>query len=229
MSLQARLDAFKADFLAGRRGFTPSAEVVGMMGRAVEELRGSGVLDHAKKIGDLAPEFTLAAADGVVFSSKELLKKGPLIVSFYRGVWCPYCNLELQALQASLAYYRAAGADLVAISPQTPVNSRRSERENELDFPILSDVGGAVAEAFGIRFALPDYLIELYKTFGINLPEINGAEANGDESWTLPVPARFLIASSGEIHYADINPDYTHRPEPEALLPALHALNATTK
>lgn len=224
MSLQARLDAFKASFLAGGQGFAPPAEAVGMMGRAVEELRGSGVLDHAKKIGDLAPEFTLAAADGVVLSSKELLKKGPLIVSFYRGVWCPYCNLELQALQASLAYYRAAGADLVAISPQTPVNSRRSERENELDFPILSDVGGAVAEAFGIRSALPDYLIELYKTFGINLPEING-----NESWTLPVPARFLIASSGEIHYADINPDYTHRPEPEALLPALHALNATTK
>jgi peroxiredoxin len=133
--------------------------------------------------------------------------------------WCPYCNLELQALQAALAEIEARGASLVAISPQTPLNSRKSERDNKLTFKILSDAKAELANAFGIRFALPDYLIEVYKGFKTDLPLVNG-----DPSWVLPMPARYVIGADGVIAYAEINPDYTQRPDPSDLLPVLDRL-----
>jgi peroxiredoxin len=143
-------------------------------------------------------------------------------VSFYRGVWCPYSNLELQALQAALPEINARGASLVAISPQTQANSRKSQRDNKLDFPILSDVGSEVANAFGIRFSLPAYLAEVYKIFGNNLPVIND-----DPSWVLPMPARYVIGKDGVIAYSEVNPDYTQRPDPSELLPVLDRLRAS--
>jgi peroxiredoxin len=124
--------------------------------------------------------------------------------------------MELQALQAALPEYRKLGADLVAISPQTAPNSRKSMRENKLDYPILSDTHNDVAAAFGLRFNLPDYLVDLYKSLKNDLPSFNG-----DPSWTLPMPARYVIGRDGIIEYADVNPDYTRRPEPEELLPVL--------
>jgi peroxiredoxin len=166
MALQDRLDAFKADFVEGRLAVKPTKERLAAMERATSELIASGLAQRAKKAGDAAPAFTLNDSEGNPVSSRDLLANGPLVVSFYRGVWCPYCNLELQALQASLADITARRASLVAISPQTGVNSRKSERDNKLAFPILSDSKSEVANAFGIRFALPDYLVEVYKTFG---------------------------------------------------------------
>jgi peroxiredoxin len=148
-----------------------------------------------------------------------LLAAGPLVLSFYRGVWCPYCNLELQALEATLPRFRELGASLVAISPQTAANSRKSLRQNGLSFPILSDAGNDVAAAFGLRFALPDYLVDLYKQLKNDLPAFNG-----DPGWTLPMPARYVIGRDGIIAYAEVNPDYTRRPEPESLLPVLERL-----
>lgn len=218
MSLQAKLDAFKADFRAGKPPYSVSSDVIDTMNRATAELIASGAARRALKAGDIAPDFSLAAPDGAMIASADLLAKGPLVVSFYRGVWCPYCNMELQALQAALPAYREAGANLVAISPQTRPNSRKSMRQNGLDFPILSDPGGDVAAAFGVRFALPDDLVALYQRLGNNLPAVNG-----DESWTLPMPGRFVIGQDRRIRYAEVNPDYTRRPEPEALLPAIRA------
>lgn len=216
MTLQERLDAFKADFKSGKPPFNAPAHIHPIMARATAALIASGAAGRALKAGDRAPEFTLAAPDGTPVSSADLLANGPLVVSFYRGVWCPYCNMELQALQAALPEFRTAGASLVAISPQTRINSRKSVRENGLDFPILSDVGNDVAAAFGLRFALPDYLVDLYKSLGNQLPIFNG-----DDSWTLPMPARFVIGSDGVIAYAEVNPDYTRRPEPSDMLPAI--------
>ncbi len=216
MPLQARLDAFKADFRAGKPPYNAPAEIHPIMERATAELIASGAARRALKVGDTVPAFKLNDAEGRPVPSTDLLAQGPLVVSFYRGVWCPYCNMELQALQAALPAYRTAGAQLVAISPQTAPNSRKSQRENKLDFPILSDPGNRVAKSFGLRFALPDYLVELYKRLKNDLPAING-----DPSWTLPMPGRFVIGSDGRVRYADLNPDYTHRPEPEELLPAL--------
>ena len=222
MALQDRLDAFKADFVSGRLPLKPTKEVLDAMHRATAELIESGQAQRAKKAGDVAPEFTLNDSDGKPVSSRELLAKGPLVVSFYRGVWCPYCNMELQALQSALPEIAARGASLIAISPQTAPNSRKSQRDNKLGFPILSDVKSEVANAFGVRFALQDYLIELYKGFKNDLPALND-----DPSWVLPMPARFVIGTDGIIAYAEVNPDYTQRPDPSELLPVLDRLNAS--
>jgi peroxiredoxin len=222
LALQDRLDAFKADFVGGKLAFKPTKERLDAMARATAELIESGQAQRAKKAGDAAPEFSLKDPEGNPVSSRELLAKGPLVVSFYRGVWCPYCNLELQALQAALPEIAARGASLVAISPQTGANSRKSQRDNKLDFPILSDVRSEVANAFGIRFALPDYLAEVYKAFGNNLPVINE-----DPAWVLPMPARYVIGTNGVIAYSEVNPDYTQRPDPSELLPVLDRLRAS--
>lgn len=216
MSLQDRLDAFKADFQAGKPPYNVPPSVIETMHRATSELIASGAAQKALKAGDKAPAFTLNDPDGKPMSSADLLRQGPLVVTFYRGVWCPYCNMELQALQAALPEIRDAGARVVAISPQVAANSRKSVRQNALEFPILSDVHNDVAAAFGLRFALQGYLIELYKSLKNDLPAFNA-----DPSWTLPMPARYVIAQDGTIVYAEVNPDYTRRPDPSEMLPAI--------
>ncbi len=221
MSLQAKLDAFKADFEAGKPPYSVPRSVIETMHRATAELAASGAANRALKVGDKAPHFSQKDPEGNIVSSAELLKKGPLIVSFYRGVWCPYCNMELQALQAALPEFERLGAKLVAISPQTAPNSRKSVRDNKVKFPILSDVKNEVAESFGLKFSLPDYLVELYKRLKNDLPSFNG-----DPSWTLPMPARFVIAQDRTILYAEVNPDYTRRPDPRELLPVLDRARA---
>jgi peroxiredoxin len=212
MLLQAKLDAFKTDFEAGKPPYSVPRSVIETMHRATAELIASGAAQRARQAGDLAPSFSLKDPEGNIVSSNELLKEGPLVVSFYRGVWCPYCNMELQALEAAKPAFDKYGASLLAISPQTAPNSRKSVRQNKLTFPILSDVKGKVGAAFG----LPDYLIELYKSLKNDLPTFND-----DPNWTLPMPARYVIGQDGTILYSEVNPDYTHRPEPEDMIPVL--------
>ncbi|WP_186223761.1 peroxiredoxin-like family protein [Burkholderia gladioli] len=221
MSLQQKLDAFKADFRAGKPPYNAPAEIHPIMERATAELIASGQAGRAVQAGDRAPQFTLRDQDGKLVSSADLLAQGPLVITFYRGVWCPYCNLELQALDAALPQLREYGARLVAISPQTPVNSRKSVRDNQLDFPVLSDAKGEVGAAFGLRFALPDYLVELYRKLKNDLPV-----TNDDPSWTLAMPARYVIGQDGVVLYSEVNPDYTRRPEPEDLFPVLERARA---
>jgi peroxiredoxin len=216
MSLQAKLDAFKADFEAGKPPYNVPYPVIETMHRATAELIESGAARRAKKAGDVAPSFSLKDPEGNVVNSADLLKRGPLVLSFYRGVWCPYCNMELQALEAAKPEFDRYGASLVAISPQTTPNSRKSVRQNKLSFPILSDVKGKVGAAFGLRFDLPDYLVELYKQLKNDLPTFND-----DPSWSLPMPARYVIGQNGVILYSEVNPDYTRRPEPEDMIPVL--------
>ncbi|MFG1293925.1 peroxiredoxin-like family protein [Xanthobacter versatilis] len=223
MSLQAKLDAFKADFETGKPPYNVPPAVIETMRRATAELIASGAARQALKAGEKIPAFTLADPEGNAVSSTDLLAKGPLVISFYRGVWCPYCNMELQALQEALPQLQALGANLIAISPQNPVNSRKSVRQNKLSFPILSDPGNEVAAAFGLRFALPDYLVDLYASLKNDLPSFNG-----DPSWTLPMPARFVVGQDGTILYAEVNPDYTRRPEPADMLPALRRAAGAT-
>jgi peroxiredoxin len=216
MSLQAKLDAFKADFEAGKPPYNVAHSVIETMHRATAELIASGAAQRARKAGDVAPAFLLRDPEGNIVSSDELLKEGPLVVSFYRGVWCPYCNMELQALEAAKPAFDKYGASLLAISPQTAPNSRKSVRQNKLSFPILSDAKGKVGAAFGLRFELPDYLVELYKSLKNDLPTFND-----DPSWTLPMPGRYVIAQDSTILYSEVNPDYTYRPEPEDMIPVL--------
>lgn len=224
MTLQARLDAFKADFKGGKPPYNAPPEIHPIMERATAALFASGQAERAIHAGDRAPAFVLQDQNDRTVSSAELLAQGPLIVTFYRGVWCPYCNIELQALNELLPQFRALGANIVAISPQKPVNSRKSVRQNQLDFPVLSDVRGETGAAFGLRFALPDYLVALYQTLGNDLPAFND-----DPSWTLPMPARYVIGQDGVVLYAEVNPDYTRRPEPADMLPVLERAAAARR
>ncbi|MFM0728777.1 peroxiredoxin-like family protein [Paraburkholderia strydomiana] len=223
MSLQDKLDAFRADFKAGKPPFNAPAEIHPVMERATAELIASGQAGRAIKAGDRAPHFNLKDQDGNDVSSAALLVKGPLVVTFYRGVWCPYCNIELQAINEVLSQIQANGANVVAISPQTAVNSRKSVRTNELGFPVLSDVNGQTGADFGLRFALPDYLVELYKNLKNDLPAFNN-----DPSWSLPMPARYVIGQDGIVLYSEVNPDYTRRPDPSDMFPVLEKATANT-
>lgn len=217
MSLQEKLDVLKADFEVNK---APPAAVEAFH-RSTEELIASGQAERALKAGDRAPAFDLTDSDGKTVSSKDLLARGPLVVSFYRGVWCPYCNLELQALEEVADDIRARGASLVAISQQTPPNSRKSQQQNKLSFPILTDQCGELAEKFGLRWTLQPYLLEFFKAFKVDLPTIHN-----DDKWTLPMPGRYVIGTDGVIAYAEVNPDYTRRPEPSDLFPVLDQLTA---
>ncbi len=172
----------------------------------------SGYEDRALRVGDKAPAFQLPDTEGQSVSSADLLAQGPLVVTFYRGVWCPFCNMELQSVAGFADEIAARGARVVALSPQNSRNSRRSARENGLSFPILIDEDCAVAEAFGLLYMPPDYVQDIYRANGIDLPNINAAP-----NWKLPMPGRYVIDRDGTIRYAEVNPDYTRRPEPEEL------------
>ncbi len=146
-----------------------------------------------------------------------------LVLTFYRGVWCPYCNIELKALEEARPLIEAKGASLVALSMQNAPNSRRSARENGLGFPILVDKLGTVADAFGLRFKLSVAVVKIYRDVLKNDLEAY----NDDRSWTLPMPARFVVGQDGVIAYAEVNPDFTRRPDPSELFPVLDQLART--
>lgn len=215
LPLQGKLDALKFEF---DNNIAPPAAVE-VLHRATDELIASGAQSRALKVGDVAPEFTLPDPDGKPVSSRVLLEYGPLVVTFYRGAWCPFCNFDLSALEEARSDIESRGATLVAISQQTAPNSRKSQRQNGLGFPILGDHGGEIAARFGLRWTLPDYLREIQKALGADLTQFNG-----EDSWTLPMPARYVIAQDGTIAYAEVNADYTRRPEPLAMFPVLEQL-----
>lgn len=220
MALQDKLSALKTQFQSGEPPFDkvpPSVHAA--MQRGTDELIASGAADRARCSGQ-APGFTLNDGDGRPVSLADLMKQGPVVVTFYRGIWCPYCNLDLEATQAVADEITALGASIVAITPQTQANSRALAQRHGVAFPVLSDPGNAVADAYGLRYRLPDYLIELYGQLGVALPAVNG-----DDSWTLPMPARFIIDAAGAIRHAEVAPDYTRRSDPRDLLPVLQDLH----
>lgn len=219
MSLQAKLDAFKADFEVGKPPYNVPPIVIETMHRATAELKASGQAERALKTGDRAPAFELHDANGALVRSTELLKRGPLIVSFYRGIWCPYCNITLRPYQRVLPAIRALGAELVAISPERPDLGLSTADKNALEFTVLSDVGNRVARSFRLVYDLPDDLARAYASNGIDLPTINGAR-----EWSLPAPAIFVIASTGRIALAHVEVDYRRRLDPEVVLTALRDL-----
>lgn len=217
MTLAAKLNAFKQEF-------EPKlpAEVLAQMHQATRDLRGSGILQNAPKIGDTLPAFSLKNQDGATVSSADLLTKGPLIISFFRGSWCPYCMIELTALSEIAADVRAAGGTIVVISPQMAAKSKETHTKTPLDLDLLSDAGNAYAKALGVSFVLPDNLRTIYGELGnFTLPDYNG-----DDSWTLPIPTRLVVGQDGTITYAEVDADYTLRPEPSETLAALKGLAA---
>lgn len=211
MSLQEKLSRLKKGF----EGQAPK-EVLEIMHRATADLEKSGILEGTVKVGDEAPDFSLKNADGQEFRLKEMLSDGPVVLSFYRGKWWPYCNLELDALKDAAAGFKALGATFIAISPQLQSFNREFREEKKLTFEILSDPGNEVAQRYGIKYKLPEDLKEVYLQFNIDLQKYNG-----DDSWTLPLPTSLIIDQKGIIRHTAINADYTVRPEPEETTTAL--------
>ncbi len=195
------------------------AERLAVMEDETETLRQSGILQRALGVGAQCPDISLMDARGQSMNLKQLWQNGPAILVFYRGVWCPYCNLELRAWQQALPTHKSKGIALGAISPQTPDNSLTTAEKNELEFTVLSDVGLGAAKAFGLDFSLSPKLAEIYQGFGIDV-----AKANGSSDWMLPVPATYGVNTSGKIVFASVDVDYRNRAEPSAVISALMAL-----
>jgi peroxiredoxin len=188
---------------------------------AIDDLISSGIAEKAIHAGDYAPGFRLRDADGKAISSYDLLNNGPVLIFFYRGRWCPYCELDLRAIQAVARQLRSSGASIVAISQQSARESRSTERTHGLSFPSLIDRGGKVARAFGVRWKLSRELRAAETECGLDL-----AIVNGESSWTLTMPARFVISPEGIVEYADISADYTRRCDPSELFPIVNHIRA---
>jgi peroxiredoxin len=214
MTLKQELDSFAANFAQQM----PS-DVVQALQKSIDDVKHSGIVERALKAGDLAPAFSLPNAHGRQISLVELLAKGPVILNFYRGGWCPYCNLELRAYQALLSDIRAAGGDLVAISPQTPDHSFISVEKNVLAFEVVSDHGNHVASLFGIAYPVPGVVRAIGARFGTDFEAINGSDDG-----QLPVSATYVIARDRRIALASIEPDFRVRLEPAEALHALRTL-----
>lgn len=214
MSLNAELRTF----YQSRREQIPLA-VREVMDRAAAELAESGQADRALGVGAQAPRFTLPSASGRSVALEELLAAGPVVLTFYRGAWCPYCNLALKALQRHQAEITACGAQLVAVSPQIPDEAVAVTGKHRLTFEVLSDVGSDVAKQYGLAFDLPEDLAAVYDRLGFELERVNGGHAH-----TLLLPATYVIDRSGEIRWAFVDTDYTTRAEPADILTALEAL-----
>jgi peroxiredoxin len=208
MSLAQQLE----DLTAKLRSLVPAERLV-TIDRAIVEVKASGVAAKALKIGDQAPGFELPDGDGMIWRSADLLSNGPLVAVFYRGRWCAYCNAQLVALQQIHARIAAAGASLVAISPQTQKHTYMTRDMHRLRFPVLSDLCNQLAAKFGLVYHLPQELQSLYESIMTKLPGYNG-----DQSWELPLAATYVIRPDGIIAYARVDEDWRSRAEPEEIL-----------
>jgi peroxiredoxin len=215
MSVHAELRAF----FDSRQEQIP-ADVRAVMQRAARELAESGQADEALTVGGKAPSFTLPSATGRTVVLDDLLADGPVVLTFYRGAWCPYCNIALRSLQQHHDAITARGAHLVAVSPQVPDESLSHAEKDELAFDVVSDLGCETAKQFGLAFDLPDDLAAVYVGLGIGLHRSNGGHAR-----TLPIPATYVIDPDGTIRWAFVNSDYTTRAEPADILAALDNLD----
>jgi len=214
-SVQEALDAQKADVMKQAEPAKLHEQEEGI--RFVVE---SGVLQRAKKVGERAPDFKLPDPMGEMVRLSSLLDNGPVVLVWYRGEWCPYCNIHLQHLQRHKNAFEAAGAQLVAISPEIPDRGYEMQERLKLDFHVLSDKGSHVAEDWGVVYTLPPTLAEhLQDAFGIH-------EANASESNQLPLAASYVIAPDGTIVYAFVEADYRKRAEAEVLLEAVREIPA---
>ncbi len=189
-------------------------EVQEIMLKATKKLAEDRLSKNALKVGDIAKDFKLAnAANNEVSLFDELEKNDFVVINFYRGVWCPYCNLELKALQSINEELNNLGAKLIAISPQTPDASLSTKEKNELAFEVLSDSHNKIAKEYGLVFSLAEELRPIYESFGIDIVGLNQ-----EDSFELPMPATYVINKNKEIIYSFIDEDYTKRCEPQDII-----------
>ena len=180
----------------------------------IESLRKNGAVDQILKPGTKAPAFMLKNQRGEDISSVDLIEHGPLVVSFTRGSWCPFCAAEVRALNEVYEQFRQAGIELVVLSPQSPDSTQKQATAEKLKFNLLVDKDNAIGKAFGLVYTFPEDLKNVYRNvFKLDIQALN--EASG---WQLPIPARFVIDGSGVIRDAKADPDYRDRPEPSEVL-----------
>ncbi len=184
--------------------------------KSVEDLDFQNITANSLKIGDKIPDFSLPNAINEIISSKDILESGKMVIAFYRGSWCPYCNLELKALQENLSRITSKKATLVAISPQSPDNSLTLVEKHDLQFEVLTDSQNSYAKQLGISFQLQDFVLPHYKALGINLTDFNKNDEN-----TLPVPAIFVVDEGGFIIYKFVDVNYMNRVKIEELINVL--------
>ena len=195
-----------------------SAEDKAIMEKAAADL-AKAMPDPGLKVGDKAPDFSLPNAYGKQIKLSSLLKKGPVIINFYRGAWCPFCNLELRALKQNLPEFKKYGASLVSITPQKPDKSLAQVKKAKFQFDILSDLDSSTIKKYKLFFTLPPKLTKLYKKLGLDIESFNGKGRN-----ELPIPGTYVIDKKGVIRAAYANTDYTKRMEPKAIINALKKL-----
>lgn len=191
-------------------------EILRTLMQTTGELIASGIAGNAVQAGEQAPDFTLPNTRGELVSLSSLLNKGPVVLNFYRGAWCPYCNLELKALQDTLPDITALGASLLSISPNLVEKSAAMVAENPFDFDILSDVDNQVARQYRLVFTLADQLRPVYQEFGIDLPAFDG-----NDRFELPMPATYVLRTDGSIAAGFVHEDYTQRMEPADIIGSL--------
>ena len=191
-------------------------EAQNIMRKAINDLEATSIIENAFKTGHTLPEIILPNAKDELINLNEMISKNRVVLTFYRGGWCPYCNLELKALQEVLPQIEAKGAKLVAITPEMPDHSLTTKEKNELSFEVLSDKNNSVAKKMNLAYQLPNELVALYKTFNINLET-----SNGDLDNKLPIAATYIIEKNGSISYHFLKEDYKLRADPETILSAL--------
>jgi peroxiredoxin len=187
----------------------------------ITELGQSGIAGRALQPGSQALGFELSDHKRDLVRSRDLLREGPLVVCFFRGRWCPFCVGQLEAMNVIYRQIQVFGASLVAISPQTVHQSSLMADQHHFLFPLLCDPENKVARQFGLVYGVPEYQQEIYRRVFINLPFVNG-----DPAWELPIPATYVIDRDSTILYANVNPDYTARPEPGEIIQFLSQLPA---
>ena len=213
--LQQQIDAYNAQ-ARSRLPAHPDDDLPRQLTSPIAHLIASGAAERALTEGNRAPEFTLPNALGQPVTLSRLLRDGPVVITFYRGAWCPYCNLELHAYQHALPQIEALGATLVAISPQTPDHSLSMVEKRALSFTVLSDVGNVVARRFGLAFSIDAAVRTAHRQVGADLPAFNG-----DESWELPIAATYIVDQAETVRLAFVDPDFMHRLDPSVVIARL--------
>lgn len=211
-----------ADEITGfQNEFIPTVpeDTIGLLMSELQGLIATGLAEKALNKGKSFPDFELPNATNNAVTLKTLLADGPLVISFYRGAWCPYCNLEINALQRRLPEIIAAGGQLIAVSPQIPDKSADQVSSSQLTFEVLSDVGNKLAKQCGLVYTLPESLRPIYDVWQLDIPG-----HNADDSFELPMPATYIINTDGLVHYAFIDMDYTKRLEPDFIIEQLRSL-----
>lgn len=188
--------------------------------RGVKEITESGILEQAINVGDYAPEFTLINAVGEKVALYDTLLAGPVVLVWYRGGWCPYCNLQLKQIQDRLADIQAAGGQVVAISPELPDKGITLSERHNLEFHVLSDVNNRVADLYKLAYSVPDHIVDHYD-LSYTLNEYNGDEAEN----RLPLAVTYVIARTGLVEYAFLDADYTNRAKPDDIIAVLNRIN----